>query len=239
MVGMNHKVRFKSEETIALTAARCWTVFPPKKRPFAFDVIGFLNEVLVAEGIDTVIATRGRRKGKLAIKFFEREFAQDDPAYVTFAPDQRDDYVTLHVDKKIWNLAENGESYACEILAHEIGHILLHDHHANAFSTDGNEQKLFAGTSKEDFAEWQAIIFAGHLMIPTHAAQKFDDTHILAAATNAPDRVVRERLATVRAMKKVLQPIYEGDMCAKCTHFTLVREGCSTRCDTCGNREQL
>lgn len=238
-MGMNHKVEFKSEETIASIAARCWTLFPPQRRPFTFDVVGFLNQVLVAKGIDTVVTTRGRRKGKLVIEFFDREFVQDDPAYVKFTPDQRNNYVTLYIDRKIWSLAENGDSYACEILAHEIGHILLHDHYANAFSTDGNEQKLFAGTSKEDFAEWQAITFAGHIMVPTYVVQKFDDANILAAATNAPDKVVNERLAAVRSTKKVLRPVYEGDMCAKCTHFTLLREGCSTRCDTCGNREQL
>jgi hypothetical protein len=238
-MGTNHKVAFKSEETIASIAARCWSLFPPQKRPFTFDVFGFLNFVLIAKGIDSVVTTRGRKKGKLAIKFFDREFDQDDPAYVKFARDQRDNYVTLYVDRRIWNLAENGDSYASEILAHEIGHILLHDHYANAFSTDGSEQKLFAGTTKEDFAEWQAITFAGHLLVPAYVVQKFDDANILAAATNAPDKIIRERMCAVRTIKKVLKPIYEGDMCVKCTHFTLVREGCATRCDTCGNRVQF
>jgi len=232
-MGMNHKVEFKSEETIAAVAARCWTI-SRQLRPFTFDVVGFIKSILIAEGIDSVVRTRGRKKGKLALKFFDREFVQDDPAYVQFAKDQRDNYVTLHVDRKIWQLAENGDGDACEILAHEIGHILLHDHYANAFSSDPTNQKLFAGTSNEDFAEWQAITFVGHLLIPTYAAQKFHDSKILAAATNTPERLAKERLAAVLSAKKLLNRTYGGDICSGCFNFTLVRNGCTTKCDTCG-----
>jgi hypothetical protein len=124
MSGMNHKVAFKSEETIAAIAARCWAA-SEDSRPFTFDVVGFLKNVLIGRSIDTIVRTRGRKKGKLSIKFFDREFPQEDPAYVEFDPSQRDNYVTLHVDRRIWQLAENGDSYACWVLAHEIGHILF------------------------------------------------------------------------------------------------------------------
>jgi hypothetical protein len=236
-MGMNHKVVFRTEEQIAKIAQRCWQLYSRERR-FNFNVVGFILEVLVTKGIDLVVTTRGRKKGKLALKFFDREFVQDDPAYVGFDPKQRDNYVTLFVDNKIWADAKAGLSYACEILAHEIGHVLLHDHYANAFSTDSDGQKLFAGTSKEDFAEWQAITFSGHLMIPTHVAQKFDDPRILAAATNAPEKLVNDRLVAVRNIKKVLNPIYEGDICDSCSNFTLVREGRATRCNTCGSEAQ-
>lgn len=235
MGGMNHKVAFKSEETIAALAAKCWTL-SQQTRPFLFDVMGFLKTVLIGQSIDAVVTTRGRKKGKLSVKFFDREFDQEDPAYVEFDPNRRDDYVTLHVDRKIWELAEKGDSYACWVLAHEIGHILLHDHYANAFSSDKNAQVIFAGSTKEDFAEWQAIIFAGHLLLPTHVVQKFNDAKILAAASNAPDRLVKDRLAAVQSIKKVLSRNYEGEMCRKCGHFTLVRSGNWTKCDTCGEK---
>lgn len=232
-MGMNHKVEFKSEETIAAIAARCWTI-SPQQRPLTFDIVGFIKNVLAGRGIDTVVTTRGRKKGKLAIQFFDREFPQDDPAYVKFAKDQCDNCVTLHVDREIWRRAELGDSDACEVLAHETGHILLHDHYANAFSSDANGQKLFAGTSKEDFAEWQAITLAGHLLIPNRVARKYSDTQILSAVTNTPSRLAQERLTAVQNEKKVLNPRYEGDMCAECGGFTLVREGRSLRCDNCG-----
>jgi hypothetical protein len=194
----------------------------------------FLTNVLIGQSIDAVVTTRGRKKGKLSVKFFDREFDQEDPAYVEFDPARRDDYVTLHVDREIWRLAERGDSYACWVLAHEIGHILLHDHYANAFSSDKEAQVVFTGSTKEDFAEWQAITFAGYLLLPTHVVRKFNDANILAAACNAPDQLVAERLNAVRSMKKVLNPSYEGEMCSRCGHFTQVRSGNWTKCDTCG-----
>jgi hypothetical protein len=235
MGGMNHKVAFKSEETIAAIAAKCWTL-SQQTRPFIFDVMAFLKNVLIGQSIDDVVTTRGRKKGKLSVEFFDREFDQEDPAYVKFDPTRRDNYVTLHVDRKIWELAERGDSYACWVLAHEIGHILLHDHYANAFSSDKNAQVIFVGSTKEDFAEWQAITFAGHLLLPTHVVQKFNDALILAAASNAPDRLVKDRLAAVQNMKKVLSRNYEGQICGTCSNFTLVRSGNWTKCDTCGDR---
>ena len=232
-MGINYKVPFRSEQTIAAIAARCWAM-SPQQRPLTFDVVAFIKKVLVAEGIDAIVSTRGRKKGKLAIKFFDRQFPQDDPAYVEFAKDQRENYVTLNVDREISRLAELGDSDAIEILAHEIGHILLHDHYANAFSSDSNSQKLFEGTSKEDFAEWQAITFAGHLLIPTRVAEKFRDSKILSAVTNTPERLAQERLNVVLNAKKILNPSYEGEMCGGCGGFTLVREGRYLRCDICG-----
>jgi hypothetical protein len=231
---MNHKVSFKSEETIAAIAARCWTI-SQQTRPFTFNVMAFLKNVLIGQSIDAVVTTRGRQKGKLSVEFFDREFVQEDPAYVEFDPAKRDNYVTLYVDRKIWALAESGDSYACWVLAHEIGHVLLHDHYANAFSSDKGTQVVFAGSTKEDFAEWQAINFTGHLLLPTHVVQKFDEPAILAAASNAPDQLVRERLAAVRSIKKVLDRNYEGEMCGECGNFTLIRSGNWTKCDTCGH----
>lgn len=228
----NHKVTFRSEQTIAAIAASCWSI-SRQSRPHTFDIVGFIKDVLVAVGIDAVVPTRGRTKGKLALVFFDRQFAQDDPAYVEFDT-KRNNYVTLHVDREVWRKAELGDSNAWEVLAHEVGHVLLHDHHANAFSSDPTNQKLFAGTSKEDFAEWQAIIFAGYLLIPTLVAQKFPDPAILAAVTNTQERLAIERLTAVQNEKKVLNRVYQGDICSKCFNFTLVLEGCTTRCDTCG-----
>lgn len=233
-MGTNYKVPFKTEETIAAIAARCWGAVSARQRPFTFDIVGFIKNVLVAKGIDTVVATSGRKKGKLTIKFFEREFPQDDPAYVEFARDQQVDYVTLNVDREVWRLAEIGDSNACEVLAHETGHTLLHNHYGNAFSLDLNGQKLFEGTSKEDFAEWQAITFAGHLLIPNQVARKYSDPQILSAVANAPERLARERLAAIANEKKILRPFYEGEMCGGCGDFKLVREGRGLRCDNCG-----
>lgn len=207
----------------------------PPQRAFIFDTVGFLKNFLLLEGIDAVVSTQGRTKGRLAIKYFNRDFPQDDPALVEFAKNKRDHYVTLRVDKKVWDRAVNGESFPNEILAHEAGHILLHDHYANAFSTDARRQVLFAGTTKEDFAEWQAITFASHLLIPTHVAKKFPTADVLAAATNTTETFARSRLAAIEGYPEVFREQYEKDVCVKCGNVTLLRSGCATTCCTCGD----
>lgn len=236
-MGMNHKVRFKSEETIAAIAARCWALLPDQ-RPLTFGIVEFIKSVLVEKGIDEVVTTQGRKKGKLAIKYFDREFVQDDPAYVEFARDQRDNYVTLNVDREVWKQAELGDSGAGEILAHEVGHILLHDHYANAFSSDKDGQKLFAGTSKEDFAEWQAITFCGHLLIPSRIARRYPDPRILSAVTNTPEKLAKDRLNAILNEKEILNRFYAGEMCGGCGGFTLVRQGRRLTCDNCGTSSE-
>jgi hypothetical protein len=236
-MGTNHKVRFRSEGEIAEIAATCWRIFPPNSGA-SFDVVGFLKSFLLLAGIDVVVTTLGRKKGKLSIKYFDREFAQDDPAYVEFAKNKRDNYVTLNVDRTVWLQASGGDSFAREILAHETGHILLHDHFANAFSLDSTSQKLFAGTSKEDFAEWQAITFAEHLLIPNHLAQKFPDIHVLSALLNTTETFARSRLDAIQNTKKQLLKTYDSDVCNNCGNVTLVRRGCITSCDTCGQINQ-
>jgi NADH pyrophosphatase NudC (nudix superfamily) len=198
-----------------------------------------LKRILLLEGIDCVITSGARRKGKLSIKYFDRAFAQDDPAYVEFATRKREKYVTLNVDNGVWQKAINGDSFSNEILAHEVGHILLHDHHENAFSMDPAAQRPFEGTSKEDFAEWQAITFAGHLLIPNRVAQKFKSVDVLATATNTTEALAKSRLIMVQSMKAPLRRPYENDVCGNCGNVTLLRRGCIITCDTCKQTYQL
>lgn len=237
-MGIDHKVRFRSEEQIAEIAAICWRLFPPKQGS-SFDVVGFLKRILLLEGIDCVTTSGSRKKGKLSIKYFDREFAQDDPAYVEFAKSKRDKYVTLNVDKTIWQSALRGDSFSKEVLAHEIGHILLHDHHEHSYSSDPSAQKPFEGTSKEDFAEWQAITFAGHLLIPDNIARKFRNADVLAALANTTEKLAQSRLTAIRNTKSSLFVKYENDVCENCGNVTVSRAGCTLKCHTCNHTVEM
>lgn len=237
-MGMNHKVGYRSEASIAAIAARCW-LLTSRSQPYVFDPVAFIQDQLVERGIDSVVKTAGRQKGKLTVKFFERESPFDDPAYVEFDPDQRDNYVTLHVDRKVWEQAKRGDSFSCEILTHEIGHVLLHDHYANAFSSGPSEkQKLFAGSIKEDFAEWQAITFTKHALIPNRAVLKFDDASLLSAATNTTLKFAKERLAERNAIAS-MRRTPTGDFCGNCGSFDVFESGSGSRCEVCGDRKEF
>lgn len=232
---LDHKVRPRSEEEIAEIAARCWASWPP--RGFSFDVFGFVTQILSLEGVEYVMPNQRHPKGRPAIKFFNRSFDQDDPAFVKFAKPGRSPYVSLHTDRAIWAKAKQNESFALQVLAHEVGHILLHDHVAHAFSTDQHRQKLFEGTSSEDWAEWQAITFAGHLLIPNSIVRKFSSVDVLSAATNTTESLARQRITAVAKLKKPLQT--KTEFCIDCNDFIDFGYYQSDRCSKCRARESF
>jgi hypothetical protein len=232
---LTHKVRPRSEEEISEIAARCWASWPPSG--LCFDVFGFVNQILSLEGVEYVVPSQRHPKGRPAIKFFNRSFDQDDPAFVKFAKPGRSPYVTLNVDRNVWEAAKRRESFAIQVLAHEVGHILLHDHVAHAFSTDQHRQKLFEGTSLEDWAEWQAIIFAGHLLIPNWIARKLTSIDVLSAATNTTEGLARERLTAVSKLKRPLQT--KTEFCIDCNDFIDFGYYHGNRCSKCRAREDF
>lgn len=221
-MSVDYKVPFRSEDIIADAAVACRQITPTSLHPYAFDVVG-LVEILVTRGVEAVFSLGGKKKGHLRIEFFERDSNWDDPAFVTFNP------VTLNVDREIWAKAKAGDSYARSVIAHEIGHIILHDHNAKAFSSDKTARINFTG-SQEDSAEWQAHTFMGHLLLPTATVRKFNDRVLLAGLCNAPDSLVDERLLTVRNMKPSLNCCEENDYCRTCGEYAFVENGICKRC---------
>jgi Zn-dependent peptidase ImmA (M78 family) len=212
----DYKVTYTREESIAKTAAN-WRQRHNSLHKHTFDITEFVETML-----------RTHPKGKsLKIQFYDRNFKQDDPAYVTFKP-----VVTLHIDRKIWNDAKSGDGYARFVIAHEIGHVVLHDHSAQAFSSDPSFQIRFA--EDEHSAEWQANKFAEHFLLPDEIVEHFDDEELLIIFCEVPRILAQRRLAAVRAVRRT--SAITGDACARCGNFTLVRNGDSIKCDTCGQK---
>jgi hypothetical protein len=79
-----------------------------------FNIVDFVRRLARDEILKT---------GKLIIEFFTVS-EQQTPAYVTYNP------TTLHVDFGTWQDADLGEPTARFIIAHELGHIALHDSYA-------------------------------------------------------------------------------------------------------------
>jgi IrrE N-terminal-like domain len=211
----DHRVPIKSREAIARIAMAWWTV--ACKRGHSFNICEFVLGVLTQ---------RFRSKSRLQIEFYDCG-NNDDPAYVTFEP------LTLHIDRKIWRSAREGESYARYIVAHEIGHIVLHDQFAAAFSDEEAAQLKYL--QDEESGEWQANVFAGYLLAPDHIVLKLQDADVIAGLCVITDELAAKRLTEARNGKAVLNPTYEGEMCCECGNFTMVRSGAGMKCDTCGS----
>jgi hypothetical protein len=217
----DYKVRFRTEESLAEEALAC-RLFAGNENFARFNVVEFVERIL-----PSILARR--RKGPLKIEFFDAREGET-PAYVTFKP------LTLHVDREVWELAKLGEPEAKFIIAHEIGHILFHDHHAQGFSNDPSQQIKFA--QKEERAEWQANTFASYFLILPRIVEAFHSSQELARACEVPQQLADERYeaaaeARRRSERCARAKGYTGDIC-ECGNLTLVANGVCTKCDTCG-----
>ncbi|TQF28596.1 ImmA/IrrE family metallo-endopeptidase [Bradyrhizobium sp. UNPA324] len=212
----DYRVRIRSREDIAEIAMAWWSL--ARSGQHSFNICKFVLNVLP----DYI-----KGKGKLVVEFYDQSLG-DSQAYVTFGP------LTLHVDRKIWNAADRGEPYARYIVAHEVGHLVLHDQHAVAFSEE--EAALLNYVQNEESAEWQAHVFAALFLVPDHIALRLNDADLIAGLCVVTDRLAASCLDDAKNAKLIATPRYEGEMCSGCGNFTLLRDGIGMKCDTCGSK---
>jgi hypothetical protein len=226
---IDHKVKYRSEAFIAGAAMSCRKLgIKPGSNLVDLQII--LDE-LEAHGVESIVSIPGiKRKGRLKIELIDDD-PHEFPAFVKYDP-----RLTLFVQKGVWSRFKEGRSEERVIIAHEIGHIILHGDDAKPFAPAGDYQIRFA--EKEDYAEWQADTFADHLLIPTELAQRLDDKHKLAFTCNVPDDFAARRLSDVRKTKS---PIYQssGDPCPTCGNFALGSNGTCKKCEICGTTKTL
>jgi hypothetical protein len=184
---------------------------------------------LQAHGVESIFRLKGvRKKGRLTIETVE-DGSSDKLAEVQFNP-----RFTLRVQQGVWIRFKEGRSKEREIIAHEIGHVFLHDDDAKPFSRDGTSQIRFA--DQEYSAEWQAHRFADHLLIPTALAQEIDDADHIAFVCNVTEEFATERLAAVRAIKKPINS-FSKQPCPDCGSNTIISYPLGDKCDWCGYQQ--
>ncbi len=125
--------------------------------------------------------------------------------------------------------ARLGDPDAIYRIAHEIGHMILHDHYAMEFSFDSSEK--LRGFQDEELAEWQANRFAYHWLLPDHIVRALADPETIVRHCNVTLKVAKDRVTEVNGKRQR----YEGEACPECANFTLVRNGTCLKCDTCGS----
>lgn len=220
----DYKVKFRSEAFIADVARACRKIGTKLGSRYV-DLQVILVE-LQAHGVESIYAIPGmKKKGRLTIEIVDDDQLSTE-AQVQFSP-----RLILRVQGSIWKKFQEGRSKEREIIAHELGHILLHNDEAKPFSQDGTKQINFA--DNEDSAEWQAHRFADHLLIPIHVALEINDIDRLAFICNVTESFATERLAAVKTIKRPLNPI-STESCMHCGSNMLIGERGRKRCDWCG-----
>lgn len=202
----DHHVGFRREEWLAEQARRCRI---ENGEPYGFfSLIRFVRNVLPS-----------LVPGGFTIELFDAKEG-DDPAYVTFSPKR-----VLHVDREIWDLADRGEPQARYIVAHEAGHLLLHDVSAKAFS--GHRLSF---DQKETSAEWQADTFADYLLVDDRTAASGLSRSEIGRICAAPADAVERRTIVIKPADR---PALTGDFCTSCGGFLVRRNGVSVGCNSC------
>jgi hypothetical protein len=221
----DYKVPFRSLERIAKEALFCRR-FAKNEYLATFNIVAFVEQILPL--ILVVL-----KKGPLHFDFMDVPEGKT-PAYVTYNP-----VLTLHIDRETWELARLGEPKARFIVAHEVGHIVLHDHYAQSFSDDPSEHITFV--QEEERAEWQANNFASYLLLTACVLDAFHDADDLARSCIVPQAMAAQRLALAdeerqRKERCARARTYLGDPCPRCGNFTVLALGLELRCDICGHR---
>jgi hypothetical protein len=197
----DYYVQFRREETIADAAVRWRRAGGSETAPY-FNIVRFVLEVLrptlQRQGID------------LHLKFFEGR-DEDLPAYVTVEP------LTLHVDREIWESAERGDPRSRLVVAHEVGHIVLHGTYPKAAFSDDPEVRLKA-FPQENSAEWQANVFADHFLVPTRIASAFGSAWQIFASCGVPLEVAERRFTDL--IEDRFRRKYGVSPCSTCGEFS-------------------
>lgn len=107
-------------------------------------------------------------------------------AYVTFKDslDKKNIETILHIQKEIWEHAKLGDPFSNYVLAHELGHIILHDSNAQPFSSSLDPRMKFLHA--DESAECQADLFADNFLVPDRIADAFLSAVEIAHACNVP-----------------------------------------------------
>ncbi len=216
----DYKVEYRREETIKEIATAFLSAHGVARSGGSFDI---------AEFVETTLAyyCKKKRKAELRIFLFDRANKYDEPANVIFGPG----VITLYIDRRIWADAKMGDEYSRFVIAHEIGHIVLHDHNAKAFSSDLSLRIKFA--EREHSAEWQADTFAEQFLVPDEAARRYPNEGVLSTMCGVSLALARKRLNAYFSGHGLLV-----ENPCKCGNYSLIREETDLRCFVCGRRVQ-
>jgi hypothetical protein len=203
---------------VADAAAQWRRLSPETANANTFDICAFLTTVVLP-----LLAKWGRPIHLEMANEDEREKAWVDLGEAK-----------LWIRTDVWRMALAGDPRARLVIAHEIGHLALHDRQVSAF-TRGYEYKLNYLEPVES-AETQANWFAWALLLPDHVLLRLRtslSTISVSILAMVEERLVLKRLEQLQLDKRY-RSNFTGDACPQCENFTVAQIGITSVCTTCG-----
>jgi IrrE N-terminal-like domain len=171
---------------------------------------------------------KGKRKATLKIELREEMPSGRPFAYVDFKgnSDGHSDEIILHCHRELWREAEIGEPRAREILAHELGHIVMHNHFALPFSNADAER--LRSVSPEESAETQATWFADYILLSDKCVESMKDKETILSCILVPSELAERRIQDF--YNAGLKP---KDICRQCGCISVLHFEFDNICDDC------
>lgn len=215
---------YRREEVIAEVAARTRALCD-RSRSLTFRITDFVH------------ALRVRMTQPFDLEIFPAGPDRVDPAFVRMEWDPRNPKgstrISLHVSNVTWTRSEEGDPRSRFVIAHELGHIILHRNDISYFSDQTLPELQYLPSERR--AEWQANTFAKHLLLPADIARELREKDAILELCQVEEWLADEVLADVRDLDRRTRR-QEGDLCTSCGNFTLARCGDTLVCDICGSR---
>jgi hypothetical protein len=164
-------------------------------------------------------------KGRLTLKVKSRLVGEQHPGYVQYVPFE------MHVDSLIWQQARAGNAASKAIVAHEFAHAVLHDKSAKNFSNDPLLQLKFA--AKEYSAEWQAITWSDHFLLPDYLLAIDSDLDAIIEWHGIDEYVARRRLSIYQNKKARKKQNQCTEFCKNCGQASVIYKGGGKLCLDC------
>jgi hypothetical protein len=199
-------VGFRTEESIKASAEHVRAVLDVSGRP-DFRIIDCFRR-LVSESL--------LKSGPLKLRRF-KTCDETVPAFISFKLE-----LTLNISEDVWEDADENLPWPRRVLAHELGHICLHDHYALPFS--GQQEKWVPVDERS--GEWQADRFLEYYLVSDADVYNYVTPNSIAAHCAVEYEVALRRLG--RKFR------FAEDICPSCGNLTTVRSGTILKCDTCG-----
>lgn len=187
---------------------------------YTFNIVKLIREKMVSVRFPLI--------GIMRLRLFKAEdYPNREESFIKFG----DDEFTLYVEEETWELAEQGDPEKRYILAHELGHIVLHSNYKFDFTPIDEYKKTFV--PDEQHSEWQANTFACHFLAPARFISKHTTPDDLALQFDFPIKWAKDYIET----KIIHVRSYIGEACPNCASFALVGNSSSLTCDVCGTND--
>src|SRR5271156_2998091 len=209
----NHKVAFKTEADIKRIADNSRNALCGRIDIHDISVTDCIKVLMQSKRIKS---TRTGKFTQLGLSFFNQR-AGEAPAYVKHDP------LNLYCDQEIWRDAELREPNGKFIVAHELGHVIMHSYYVQQFT----ENTRASPWIKEEQGEWQANTFADYLLVSDYSIDELITPTDIAIFCGVEKQLAQRRLG-------VLQNT--GNNCPRCGSNFVIRRGLTEKCDNCGKR---